>query len=355
MRRRLFAMSRMESMQLLREARTVHVAFQPKHGPLVLRALHAVVYEGFLVFHGSTVGEKTEMVGADVVVSVEETIAELPSSFFDAERACPATTWYRSVQLKGRVEAEGDLGHKAAILQTFMDKYQPQGGYVPIDADNPLYRKPLEQLWVAKVSLENLVGRSKLGQHKKSETLTHVMEQLWSRGDLADPAAIEWIRKANPDASPPDILSPGEDVTWHCHFLSPRDAWEAGRLVEDCYWNASFHAEEIGRAFAHSSAFVGARCIHSGELVAVARAVSDSAKHAWIYDVCVREGSQRIGMGKRLLHILLEHPAVRATPKIHLSTKDAQGFYQQFGFQDILELPPRPWHPTRMIRQRSSM
>lgn len=354
MRRRLFAMPRGEALHFLEKSKNYHIAAKPMSGELILRTLHAVVHEGDLAFHGGQVGERTQLVGADVVVNVENIVAELPSYFFDPDYACPATTWYQSVQVKGVLEPVTDSTMKASILQGFMEKYQPEGRYVSIDANNPMYTKALDSLWVVRVSLERMVGRSKLGQHKKPETLTRIMEQLWKRGRPQDLKAIELIRGANPEASPPEFLKGDARVTLHCDLLDPEETQLAGRMVEDAYWNPSFSATEIATAFENSTAVVVARCRETGRLVGFARAMSDFAKHAWLYDVYVDRPFRETGVGKSLIRLLLKHPAVRSAQKVHLSTKDAQGFYQVFGFQDIHSLPPRPWSPTRMILQRET-
>ena len=58
--------------------------------------------------------------------------------FSDGERACPATTLYRSAQAHGTLEEVTSRADKARVLQALMEKYQPEGKHVPIDhAPNP--------------------------------------------------------------------------------------------------------------------------------------------------------------------------------------------------------------------------
>ena len=65
------------------------------------------------MFHGSPRGEKNAWIGREAVVTAHEIVAEIPSYFVDPRRACPATTFYESAQLRGvvnRLDATMDLG-----------------------------------------------------------------------------------------------------------------------------------------------------------------------------------------------------------------------------------------------------
>src|SRR4051794_24993814 len=149
-RARFFAMSRGEAMELLAAAPVVHLATTTPDGAPVLRTLHPVVVDGDVCFHAAAVGEKAQSLGRAAVVSAEEVVASIPSWFVDAERACPATTLYRSVQLHGTLEAVDDRDHKARVLAGLMEKYQREGGYVPIDPAHPrfdeLYAKAVDAI-----------------------------------------------------------------------------------------------------------------------------------------------------------------------------------------------------------------
>ena len=96
-----------------------------------------------LAFHGARAGEKMEGIGRHAVVAAHEVIAEIPSWFLDAERACPATTYYVSAQAHGPLRAITSQERKARVLAALMTKYQPEGRHVPISANHPLYRKAI--------------------------------------------------------------------------------------------------------------------------------------------------------------------------------------------------------------------
>jgi ribosomal protein S18 acetylase RimI-like enzyme len=91
-------------------------------------------------------------------------------------------------------------------------------------------------------------------------------------------------------------------------------------------------------------------------LIATARAISDQAKRAWIYDVMLAPAWRRRGLGEPLMRLLLDHPALRRTRRLYLGTRDAQAFYERLGFQDrrVAEEPFRPWPTTEMVLARNA-
>ncbi len=327
-------MDRAGAEALLGRVNVVHLAATTADGEPVLRTLHAVVVRGGLCFHGAPAGEKTEAIGRPAVVGAEEVVAAIPSYFLDPERACPATTLYRSAQVHGVIERVEAADYKAEVLQALMEKHQAEGGHVPIRREEPrydeLYRKAVNGIMVLRVSLERLDGKAKLAQNRTPAEQARLLEKLWERGLSSDPAAIEAVRGANPGLPLPAFLrgpgeitlavAPGED-----------DAKVAAGMLEGAYWNVGIAGDVIGSAHLGSSAWVGARD-GSGRLVGTARAVSDGAKRAWIFDVMVAPEHRAKGVGEAVLRLLLDHPAVRRTREVLLRTRDAEGFYRRFGF-----------------------
>jgi ribosomal protein S18 acetylase RimI-like enzyme len=124
----------------------------------------------------------------------------------------------------------------------------------------------------------------------------------------------------------------------------------AVQLLHDTYWNHDVPKEVVGRAQLGSSAWVGARD-GEGRLIACARAISDGAKYAWIYDVVVAPSWRGRGVGEAVMRLLLDHPAVRGAAVTWLSTKDAQSFYARLGFVERSALPPKPYPAVDMARR----
>jgi ribosomal protein S18 acetylase RimI-like enzyme/nitroimidazol reductase NimA-like FMN-containing flavoprotein (pyridoxamine 5'-phosphate oxidase superfamily) len=345
-----------EALAFLEAAPVVHLASTTPDGLPLVRTLHTVIVDGALCFHAAPVGEKHEALGRPVVVSAEEIVATVPSYFSDPERACPATTLYRSVQVHGTLESIEPPFEKARVLQALMKKYQPEGGHVPIDGAHPqydaLYDKQVAALWIGRVALDRIDGKSKLAQNRSPAERAQLCTRLWQRGLDGDPSAIERVRAANPDMPTPPFLQlapANETATLHC-ALGADDVEPAVALLRDAYWNAGQHPPaRIAGALLGASAWVGVR---DGDrrLVACARAVSDGHKCAWIYDVVVAPAWRRRGLGSAMMRLLLDHPRVRHAATVRLQTMDAQPLYRKLGFVEVNEVPPPPFDRTDMLR-----
>jgi len=342
-------MSREEATAVLARAPFVRVATTNARGEPVLRALNAALLDDKLVFHGAPVGEKTEALGREAVVSAEEVVASVPSYFVDAERACPATTLYRSVQVHGRLEAVDDPRDKTRALEALLAKHQPEGGYVRLAHDHPLYRKTIANLLVASVSLERLDGKAKLGQNRTPEEQRRMVEALWRRGGVGDAAAVFAVAHANPSMPTPEFLRAPSGL--RLDEGRTDDATACAALLADTYWNDRFTREQLASAHVASPAWVVAR--DGASVVASARAISDGAKYAWVYDVVVAPAWRGKRVGDAVVRLLLDHPAVRGARFVKLGTRDAMSFYAKMGFVETASLPPRPYRSTEMVLVRS--
>jgi len=340
-------MSRAEATAFLRQAPVFSLCGVLEDGQPVLRTLHGVVVDDLLCFHSSPKGEKTSLLGRPVVASAEEEVARIPSWFLDPERACPATTLYRSVQVHGELREVADPSQKARALQALMEKLQPGGGYVPITAADPRYAAQVKGLLVAGVSLERLDGKAKLAQNRSPRERTRLAQELWRRGAPGDARAIELLRAANPSLELPPFLAAPAGFSVH-PWLPASRVEEAVELLAGEYWNDVFTRDELERAHLGATAWVGATD-GQGRLVATARAIADGAKHAWVYDVAVAAPARRGGLGQAVMRLLLDHPAVRGCRRVLLGTRDAQSLYARFGFVPRAAAPPRPYPTTEMV------
>jgi nitroimidazol reductase NimA-like FMN-containing flavoprotein (pyridoxamine 5'-phosphate oxidase superfamily)/ribosomal protein S18 acetylase RimI-like enzyme len=342
-------MPREEAVALLARAPFVHVASTDLGGRPLLRTVHAVVDGDHLAFHGSPAGEKTQATGRPAFIVAEETVATMPSYFIDAERACPATTYYLSAHVEGNLEPVEDTDVKARVLGALMRKLQPEGGYVPIEAAHALYAPALRSILVLRVALERVVGKAKLGQHRSVEDLGRVVEGLWRRGAPGDDRAIEQILAANPRVPTPAWLAGPGGTRLVCALGEP-DVGPAAALVAGEYWNAGVPEERLASAMRASTALVGARD-GEGHLIATARALSDGVRSAWVGDVCVARAWRGRGLGQAVVGLLLDHPRVRAVDRVRLNTRDAQTLYERYGFVETAK-EVRPYPSAEMVLRR---
>jgi GNAT superfamily N-acetyltransferase len=207
-----------------------------------------------------------------------------------------------------------------------MRKFQPEGGHVPIDAEHPLYAKAVRGVLIARISLEKLDGKSKLLQNRSPEERAHIVAQLWKRGRPGDVRAIELIRAANPATK---FLDAPDGITL---TLTPRPD-DAAALLDGLYWNVGIARDTLARSHAGASAWIGA--LDGDTLIGCARAMSDGAKLAWIYDVIVAEKWRNRGVARAMVRALLDHPSLRGVAKVRLTTRDAQSLYAHFGFREV--------------------
>ena len=351
-----FRMSRPDAVAFLERARVVHVATTNAAGDPIFRALDVAVLGDRLVFHGAPAGEKMDALGRMAVLSAEEVVASIPSYFIDPQRACPATTLYRSVQVHGTLDEITDNAEKARALEALMHKNQPDGGYTPIRHDDPMYAKTIAGLLVVSVSLERIDGKAKLAQNRTPDEQRRIAAALWKRGfhDRAgsspgDAEAAFAIVHANPHTPLPDFLRAPHGLRLDLG-AGKRDAEACADLLEGEYWNDRFTRDEIVRSHLASPAWVVAR--DKDRVVASARAISDGVKYAWIYDVVVSPDWRGRQVGDAVVRLLLDHPAVRHARFVRLGTKDAMPFYAKMGFISRDSLPPRPYESTEMVLVR---
>lgn len=356
MRKEIYRGHADDARALLAEVATVHLASTTPDGEPVLRALHAAVVGDALVFHGAPAGEKMSCLGRRAVVSAERIIASIPSWFLDPERACPATTYYESAQVHAPIEEVRDPDEKARALAALMAKYQPEGRHAPLDATSKLYAKAIRGLLVAKVSLAHVDGKVKIGQNRTPAERARILDALWTRGDAGDAEAIATIMKLAPDIPEPALSRRAReawrapDGTRFVVALDAADVQQAANMLRGAYWLRDIDDRTCRGAFTRSQATVGVRA-KSGDLCAVARATSDG-RTAWIYDVVVAPAARGLGIGKALMRLLLDHPAVRAARVVRLGTRDAGALYRGLGF---VEIPASGRPPTiEMVRVQSA-
>lgn len=353
MRKEIYRMAADDAARLLEGAEVVRLALVTEAGAPLFRTVNAVVVDGALYFHGARAGEKMAGLGRPAVATVDEVVATVPSTWVHPELACPATTLYRSVQAHGTLVEETDYASKVRVLSALLAKLQPEGGYVPLERDPDRYGPVVRGLLVAKLQLSHVDGKAKLGQNRSPAEVGRILEGMWRRGLPGDARAIELVRRANrgrcdAPAFAPSLEVGGARVHLHVHG-DAGDAPAVAELLAGTYWNVGVPGEAIARAHLGSTAWVLARDA-SGRVVGSARALSDGARRAWIYDVIVDPTLQGSGVGSALMRLLADHPALRDAARIELSTRDAAPFYERLGYESVEQrLPAR----TTMVRMRT--
>jgi GNAT superfamily N-acetyltransferase len=100
-------------------------------------------------------------------------------------------------------------------------------------------------------------------------------------------------------------------------------------LSNESYWATGRSREVIARSIENSLSF---GIFKADEQVGFGRVVTDYATFAWIADVFVLPEHRGRGLSKWLMEIMLAHPDLQGFRRWVLSTKDAHGVYEKFGF-----------------------
>ena len=100
-------------------------------------------------------------------------------------------------------------------------------------------------------------------------------------------------------------------------------------FLERSYWANTRPRPITDLSLRHSLNFG----IYRGDIqVGLARIITDYATFAYLCDVFIDEEHRGDGLGKWLIHTVLNDPALQNVRRFMLATRDAHGLYAQFGF-----------------------
>jgi len=103
-------------------------------------------------------------------------------------------------------------------------------------------------------------------------------------------------------------------------------------FLKNSYWAENIPLSVVQKSIDNSLCFG----VYEGDKqVGFARVITDYATFAYFSDVFILEGYRGFGLGKWLVETILQHPDLPGLRRWLLATKDAQGLYQQFGFQEV--------------------
>jgi predicted FMN-binding regulatory protein PaiB len=137
---------------------------------------------------------------------VDEVLGVIPSYWVSAEYGGSATAYHRTVIF----ECEGTVVEdpQAVVAQQvrMLARYQPEGGFRPLNAADPLYRGALDTLSAVRMRIERTRVKFKLGQNRPPQARRRIVEELRRRGRPSDARAadaLEWtLGPANRDIAP---------------------------------------------------------------------------------------------------------------------------------------------------------
>jgi len=142
-----------------------------------------------IYMHSYPKGEKLDNISKNSKVGfeVDRELEFLPSYFSHPTNASQADTLYISVVIKGTAVLVSDDSEKTLALNSLMKKYQPEGGYDPIQ-DNDLV---LDEVSVIKIIPELMKGKYKIGQQLNSDSRTILAQKIFEKNSPTSHNALK--------------------------------------------------------------------------------------------------------------------------------------------------------------------
>jgi len=151
--------------------------------------MNFVFLNDYVYIHSHIKGEKIDNINRNnkVGFEVDRELEFLPSYFEDPKDASLADTLYISVVIKGMASLVTDKEEKTLALNGLMKKYQPEGGYDPIQSS----MRVLDAVAVIKVIPNVIYGKYKIGQNMRAENRMDLAEKILKRNS---PTAKETLK-----------------------------------------------------------------------------------------------------------------------------------------------------------------
>jgi len=155
------------------------------------------------VYAGQTIDlhlVRTDEVAVDLkarprcVFEVDEVLGVIPSYWVHPEYAGSATAYHRTVIFECTATVVEEPAAVAAQQAELLARYQPEGGFRTLRADDPLYRGALAQLAAVRLTIVRVRPKFKLGQNRPPETRRAVIARLRERGRANDARAADALQ-----------------------------------------------------------------------------------------------------------------------------------------------------------------
>jgi len=172
---------------------TLALSYKNKPYSIPVNFVH---HNNSVYFHGSQSGRKMQMLKANnnVSFSIVQNYSIIASYFSSNEGlACPATQFFKSISIDGKVVIVESRDEKANALSLLMQKLQPEGKYKTFDDD--AYTKMLKATAVLKIEIDTLKAKFKFGQHLSDERFNMIVSHLEDRESEIDKETIAMMKR----------------------------------------------------------------------------------------------------------------------------------------------------------------
>ena len=175
--------------EFLNSESTGRVASIDKNGFPQIIPMNFVFLNDVIYMHSHIRGEKLENIKKNEKVGfeVDKNLEFLPSYFSDPNDASLADTLYISVVIKGKGIIVTDNDEKTLALNGLMTKYQPEGGYEPINPQMDV----LNEVAVIKITPDLIRGKYKIGQNLKNNAKIELARKIFERNSSTSRKTLE--------------------------------------------------------------------------------------------------------------------------------------------------------------------
>ena len=183
--------SKEKIIEFLSSESTGRIASIDKNGFPQIIPMNFVFINDVIYMHSHIRGEKLENIKRNdkVGFEVDRNLEFLPSYFFDPTDASLADTLYISVVMKGICQIIENNEEKTLALNALMKKYQPEGGYEPMNPEMEV----LNEVAVIKITPNTMRGKYKIGQTLKHEEKLELAENIFKRNSKTARNTLEMM------------------------------------------------------------------------------------------------------------------------------------------------------------------
>ena len=200
--------SKEKIIEFLNSESTGRIASIDRDGFPQIIPMNFVFLNDVIYMHSHIIGEKLENIKRDEKVGfeVDKNLEFLPSYFFDPTDASLADTLYISVVMKGICKIVEDVKEKTLALNSLMKKYQPEGGYEPMNPEMEV----LNEVAVIKVTPHTMRGKYKIGQNLRHSEKLELAENIFKHNSKTARNTLEIMGFSISD----DGIKLEKDVEW---------------------------------------------------------------------------------------------------------------------------------------------
>ena len=183
--------SKEKIIEFLSSESTGRIASIDKNGFPQIIPMNFVFINDVIYMHSHIRGEKLENIKRNdkVGFEVDRNLEFLPSYFFDPTDASLADTLYISVVMKGICQIIENNEEKTLALNALMKKYQPEGGYEPMNPEMEV----LNEVAVIKITPNTMRGKYKIGQTLKHEEKLELAKNIFKRNSKTARNTLEMM------------------------------------------------------------------------------------------------------------------------------------------------------------------